>query len=101
MTPFILQVIEYIRFLQEKEQKYEASFPEWNQENAKLLPWVIVFPNLQHEITIAPKLTLALGWLYLNSVLYFAVKHVFSIILEKCTGKFCFLVIECYLGIRF
>ncbi|XBI81849.1 hypothetical protein VPH35_090665 [Triticum aestivum] len=36
---FLLEVIEYIRFLQEKAQKYEASFPEWNQENAKLLPW--------------------------------------------------------------
>ncbi|KAM0866096.1 hypothetical protein ACQ4PT_042824 [Festuca glaucescens] len=36
---FLLEVIEYIRFLQEKEQKYEASFPEWNEENAKLLPW--------------------------------------------------------------
>uniref|UniRef100_A0ACD5Y197 Uncharacterized protein n=1 Tax=Avena sativa TaxID=4498 RepID=A0ACD5Y197_AVESA len=36
---FLLEVIEYIRFLQEKEQKYEASFPEWNQENSKLLPW--------------------------------------------------------------
>jgi hypothetical protein len=34
-----MQVIEYIRFLQEKVQKYEATFPEWNQENAKLLPW--------------------------------------------------------------
>ncbi|XP_025801930.1 transcription factor BIM2-like isoform X10 [Panicum hallii] len=36
---FLLEVIEYIRFLQEKVQKYEATFPEWNQENAKLLPW--------------------------------------------------------------
>ncbi|KAM0868652.1 hypothetical protein ACQ4PT_041171 [Festuca glaucescens] len=36
---FLLEVIEYIRFLQEKEQKYEASFPEWNEENVKLLPW--------------------------------------------------------------
>ncbi|CAM0951832.1 unnamed protein product [Alopecurus aequalis] len=36
---FLLEVIEYIRFLQEKAQKYDASFPEWNQENAKLLPW--------------------------------------------------------------
>jgi len=36
-----MQVIAYIRFLQEKVQKYEATFPEWNQENAKTLPWVI------------------------------------------------------------
>lgn len=49
---FFIQVIEYIRFLQEKAQKYEASFPEWNQENAKLLPWVIVFPNVQYAINI-------------------------------------------------
>ncbi|KAG6491274.1 hypothetical protein ZIOFF_052612 [Zingiber officinale] len=34
---FLLEVIEYIRFLQEKEQKYESSFPGWNQENQK--PW--------------------------------------------------------------
>ncbi|XP_062193730.1 transcription factor BIM2-like isoform X8 [Phragmites australis] len=40
---FLLEVIEYIRFLQEKEQKYEASFPEWNQENAKILPWSNVY----------------------------------------------------------
>ncbi|GJN33704.1 hypothetical protein PR202_gb22325 [Eleusine coracana subsp. coracana] len=36
---FLLEVIEYIRFLQEKVQKYEVTFPEWNQENAKILPW--------------------------------------------------------------
>uniref|UniRef100_A0A0E0ET42 BHLH domain-containing protein n=1 Tax=Oryza meridionalis TaxID=40149 RepID=A0A0E0ET42_9ORYZ len=36
---FLLEVIEYIRFLQEKVQKFEASVPEWNQENAKILPW--------------------------------------------------------------
>ncbi|XP_014758149.1 transcription factor BIM2 isoform X2 [Brachypodium distachyon] len=40
---FLLEVIEYIRFLQEKAQKYEASFPEWNQENAKLLPWSNIY----------------------------------------------------------
>uniref|UniRef100_A0A0D9XET5 BHLH domain-containing protein n=1 Tax=Leersia perrieri TaxID=77586 RepID=A0A0D9XET5_9ORYZ len=36
---FLLEVIEYIRFLQEKVQKHETSVPEWNQENAKILPW--------------------------------------------------------------
>ncbi|KAL5201314.1 hypothetical protein ABZP36_035668 [Zizania latifolia] len=40
---FLLEVIEYIRFLQEKVQKYEASFPEWNQENAKILPWSNIY----------------------------------------------------------
>ncbi|GJM98518.1 hypothetical protein PR202_ga15541 [Eleusine coracana subsp. coracana] len=34
-----VRVIEYIRFLQEKVTKYEATFPEWNQENAKIIPW--------------------------------------------------------------
>ncbi|XP_042397763.1 transcription factor BIM2-like isoform X1 [Zingiber officinale] len=40
---FLLEVIEYIQFLQEKVQKYESSFPGWNQENPKLMPWVKVY----------------------------------------------------------
>uniref|UniRef100_I1Q6U9 BHLH domain-containing protein n=1 Tax=Oryza glaberrima TaxID=4538 RepID=I1Q6U9_ORYGL len=40
---FLLEVIEYIRFLQEKVQKFEASVPEWNQENAKILPWSNIY----------------------------------------------------------
>ncbi|KAJ6791029.1 transcription factor BIM2-like isoform X2 [Iris pallida] len=36
---FLLEVIEYIRFLQEKTQKYESSYPGWNEDNAKLMPW--------------------------------------------------------------
>ncbi|KAL5205730.1 hypothetical protein ABZP36_033939 [Zizania latifolia] len=40
---FLLEVIEYIRFLQEKVQKYDASFLEWNQENAKILPWSNIY----------------------------------------------------------
>ncbi|XP_020090088.1 transcription factor BIM2-like isoform X2 [Ananas comosus] len=40
---FLLEVIEYIRFLQEKVQKYEATNPEWNQESSNLLPWVNVY----------------------------------------------------------
>lgn len=36
----LMQVIEYIKFLQEKEQKHEL-YSGWNQENAKLVPWVI------------------------------------------------------------
>ncbi|XP_042377856.1 transcription factor BIM2-like isoform X1 [Zingiber officinale] len=35
---FLLEVIEYVKFLQEKVQKYET-FPSWNQENEKLIPW--------------------------------------------------------------
>nr|CAD1826646.1 unnamed protein product [Ananas comosus var. bracteatus] len=40
---FLLEVIEYVRFLQEKVQKYEATNPEWNQESSNLLPWVNVY----------------------------------------------------------
>ncbi|XP_026665904.2 transcription factor BIM2-like isoform X1 [Phoenix dactylifera] len=40
---FLLEVIEYIRFLQEKVQKDESSYLGWNQDNAKLMPWVKVY----------------------------------------------------------
>lgn len=40
---FLLEVIEYIRFLQEKVEKHEASQPEWNQENAKIMPWSNIY----------------------------------------------------------
>ncbi|KAM0861184.1 hypothetical protein ACQ4PT_046047 [Festuca glaucescens] len=40
---FLLEVIEYIRFLQEKVQKYEVSYPEWNQENANMVPWANMY----------------------------------------------------------
>ncbi|KAL9372529.1 hypothetical protein Peur_034773 [Populus x canadensis] len=36
---FLLEVIEYIQFLQEKVQKYEGSYQGWNHETAKLVPW--------------------------------------------------------------
>ncbi|RWW13583.1 hypothetical protein GW17_00022686 [Ensete ventricosum] len=36
----LLQVIEYVRFLQEKLQKYESSTPGWNKDNANLIRWV-------------------------------------------------------------
>lgn len=35
---FLLEVIEYIQFLQEKLQVYEGSYEGWSQEPAKLLP---------------------------------------------------------------
>jgi hypothetical protein len=38
-----MQVIEYIRFLQEKVQKYEVSYPEWNPENANVVPWANMY----------------------------------------------------------
>ncbi|XP_054788747.1 transcription factor BIM1-like isoform X1 [Prosopis cineraria] len=36
---FLLEVIEYIQFLQEKLQMYEQSYQGWNQEPMKLIPW--------------------------------------------------------------
>ncbi|KAJ8448938.1 hypothetical protein Cgig2_030794 [Carnegiea gigantea] len=33
------QVIEYLQFLQEKVNRYEGSYPGWNSEPAKLIPW--------------------------------------------------------------
>lgn len=36
---FLLEVIDYIQFLQEKVQKFEGSYPGWNQEPSKLIPW--------------------------------------------------------------
>ncbi|XP_057952379.1 transcription factor BIM1 [Malania oleifera] len=36
---FLLEVIEYIQFLQEKVHKYEGSCQGWNHEPAKVIPW--------------------------------------------------------------
>ncbi|KAH9778334.1 transcription factor BIM1 [Citrus sinensis] len=36
---FLLEVIEYIQFLQEKVHKYEGPYVGWNPERAKLAPW--------------------------------------------------------------
>ncbi|OVA04891.1 Myc-type [Macleaya cordata] len=36
---FLLEVIEYIQFLQEKVNKYEVPYQGWNQEPTKLMPW--------------------------------------------------------------
>lgn len=36
---FLLEVIEYIQFLQEKVHKHEGSYQGWNNEPAKLMPW--------------------------------------------------------------
>ncbi|KAF4391654.1 hypothetical protein F8388_005419 [Cannabis sativa] len=37
---FLLEVIEYIQYLQEKVHKHEGSFQGWANEPAKLMPWV-------------------------------------------------------------
>ncbi|KAK4263651.1 hypothetical protein QN277_029038 [Acacia crassicarpa] len=36
---FLLEVIEYVQYLQEKVQKYEGSYQGWGQEPTKLMPW--------------------------------------------------------------
>ncbi|URE31861.1 Transcription factor BIM2 [Musa troglodytarum] len=36
---FLLEVIEYIRFLQENVQKYELPYSGWNQDGVELMPW--------------------------------------------------------------
>ncbi|KAJ8752367.1 hypothetical protein K2173_004003 [Erythroxylum novogranatense] len=36
---FLMEVIEYVQFLQEKVHKYEGSYALWNHEQAKLVPW--------------------------------------------------------------
>ncbi|WCJ25514.1 Transcription factor BIM2 [Euphorbia peplus] len=36
---FLLEVIEYVQFLQEKLQLYEGSCQGWSQEPTKLMPW--------------------------------------------------------------
>ncbi|XP_062220179.1 transcription factor BIM2-like [Phragmites australis] len=40
---FLLEVIEYIRFLQEKVQNYESANPERNHEDSKSMPWTKVY----------------------------------------------------------
>ncbi|KAF1864012.1 hypothetical protein Lal_00031165 [Lupinus albus] len=39
---FLLEVIEYVQYLQEKVQKYEGSYPGWSPEPSKLMPWVVI-----------------------------------------------------------
>uniref|UniRef100_A0A1J3CM67 Transcription factor BIM2 n=1 Tax=Noccaea caerulescens TaxID=107243 RepID=A0A1J3CM67_NOCCA len=36
---FLLEVIDYVQYLQERVQKYEGSYPGWSQEPTKLTPW--------------------------------------------------------------
>ncbi|XP_068326650.1 transcription factor BIM2-like isoform X2 [Pyrus communis] len=38
---FLLEVIEYVQYLQEKVQKYEGSYQGWSPEPTKLMPWAI------------------------------------------------------------
>ncbi|KAK9063778.1 hypothetical protein SSX86_017650 [Deinandra increscens subsp. villosa] len=36
---FLLEVIEYVQYLQERVQKYEGSYEGWSAEPTKLMPW--------------------------------------------------------------
>ncbi|KAL2559148.1 transcription factor BIM2-like [Forsythia ovata] len=36
---FLLEVIQYVQFLQEKLHKYDGSYQSWNLEPTKLMPW--------------------------------------------------------------
>lgn len=36
----LVQVIEYVQYLQEKVQKYEGSYQGLTPEPTKLMPWV-------------------------------------------------------------
>ncbi|CAH1431229.1 unnamed protein product [Lactuca virosa] len=36
---FLLEVIEYVQYLQERVQKYEGSYQGWSTEPTKLMPW--------------------------------------------------------------
>uniref|UniRef100_A0A6N2M8C6 BHLH domain-containing protein n=1 Tax=Salix viminalis TaxID=40686 RepID=A0A6N2M8C6_SALVM len=36
---FLLEVIEYVQYLQQKVQKYEGPYQGWSSEPAKLMPW--------------------------------------------------------------
>lgn len=36
---FLLEVIEYVQYLQERVQKYEGSYQGWSAEPTKLMPW--------------------------------------------------------------
>nr|QDF82392.1 transcription factor BIM2-like isoform X5 [Cymbidium goeringii] len=56
---FLLEVIEYIRFLHEKVQKYEPMYPGWSDENTKLMAWVILEPNTAH---LSPKSLFFSDW---------------------------------------
>jgi hypothetical protein len=54
---FLLEVIEYIQFLQEKADKYVTSYQGWNHEPAKLLNWSNNNQQLVPEgVAFAPKL---------------------------------------------
>ncbi|KAG5608082.1 hypothetical protein H5410_019363 [Solanum commersonii] len=40
---FLLEVIQYVQYLQEKVQKYEGSYQPWSSEPTKLMPWKDLF----------------------------------------------------------
>ncbi|XP_026407725.1 transcription factor BIM2-like [Papaver somniferum] len=50
---FLLEVIEYVKFLQEKVQKYEGTYQGWNQEPVKLRPWRNAHPHCDSMIDLS------------------------------------------------
>ncbi|KAI3991832.1 hypothetical protein MKX01_038230 [Papaver californicum] len=50
---FLLEVIEYVQFLQEKVQKYEGTYQGWNQEPVKLRPWRNGHPHSDSMIDLS------------------------------------------------
>ncbi|KAK1416204.1 hypothetical protein QVD17_31993 [Tagetes erecta] len=54
---FLLEVIEYVQYLQERVQKYEGSYQGWSAEPTKLMPWRNSHwrvPNFGHPPVIKP-----------------------------------------------
>ncbi|PPD69946.1 hypothetical protein GOBAR_DD33180 [Gossypium barbadense] len=55
---FLLEVIEYIQFLQEKVHKHERAYQGWNHEPSKLMPWLLSMtdhrPNLKQRNNETP-----------------------------------------------
>ncbi|KAI3817125.1 hypothetical protein L1987_10914 [Smallanthus sonchifolius] len=54
---FLLEVIEYVQYLQERVQKYEGSYQGWSAEPTKLMPWRNSHwrvPGFGHQPVIKP-----------------------------------------------
>lgn len=52
---FLLEVIEYIQFLQEKVNKYEGSYNGWNSEPGKLMNWRNSQQIAEGSVAFVPK----------------------------------------------
>ncbi|KAF9677270.1 hypothetical protein SADUNF_Sadunf08G0090500 [Salix dunnii] len=45
---FLLEVIEYVQYLQQKVQKYEGPYQGWSSEPAKLMPWGLLGNDISY-----------------------------------------------------